>query len=98
MRQRIAKAKELGIPCGMLDDERKRRQKVVADEKKGLPTEPEPWHEPVSGAQLLNEICVASGDRDKSNARVRQDHLCNPDKRDSSAPAARIERQHRRHI
>jgi putative DNA primase/helicase len=62
LRQRRTKAEELGIPCGHLDDERKRRQKAADEEGKGgLPSEPEPWHEPVNGAQLLNEICIAVG-------------------------------------
>jgi len=62
LRQRRTKAEELGIPCGHLDEERKRRQKAADEEGKGgLPPEPEPWHEPVNGAQLLNEICIAVG-------------------------------------
>jgi putative DNA primase/helicase len=62
--QRAAKikdtAKALGVPSAAIKEEIKRRQYEIGDNKEGLPPEPEMWPQPISGAQLLNDIVAAA--------------------------------------
>jgi hypothetical protein len=55
LRKRKALAQELGVPCHLLDDERKRREKrdsVVMQSHWNV----QPWHEPVNGRELVCDI------------------------------------------
>jgi len=54
LRQRKAKAEELGIPCSLLDGERKRRQKETESEAAVMQAHwhVEPWHEPVKAGSV----------------------------------------------
>jgi putative DNA primase/helicase len=58
LRQRRAKAEELGIPCALLDDERKRRQKETESEAAVMQAHwnVEPWHEPVKAGEVYRRI------------------------------------------
>ena len=55
--QRKNLAKELGIPCSLLDDEHRRREKKEGDTAvMQAHWNVEPWHGPVSGRELVGEI------------------------------------------
>jgi hypothetical protein len=58
LRQRKAKAEELGIPCSLLDGERKRRQKETESEAAVMQAHwhVEPWHEPVKAGSVYRRI------------------------------------------
>jgi hypothetical protein len=58
LRQRRAKAEELGIPCALLDEERKRQQKHTESEAAVMQAHwnVEPWHEPVKAGELYRRI------------------------------------------
>jgi hypothetical protein len=57
LRQRKTLAEELGVPCHLLDEERKRREKKD-DESAVMQAHwtDEPWHEPVNGRELIGDI------------------------------------------
>jgi putative DNA primase/helicase len=56
-RCRELEAKTLGIPVSALDDEVERRRKTTNQKREpGFLEAPEPWGEPVDGAELLDEI------------------------------------------
>ena len=58
LQQRKMLAKELGIPCGLLDEERKRLQKEGPTDTAVMRPywNVEPWHEPVDCAELVRQI------------------------------------------
>jgi putative DNA primase/helicase len=56
LRQRRAKADELGIPCGLLDEQRKRQRKEIESAAMQAHWNVEPWHEPVNGRELIGEV------------------------------------------
>ena len=60
LRQRRAAADRLGVPCSLLDDERKRRQKESDSEAAVMQAHwnTEPWNEPINGGELVSEIAA----------------------------------------
>jgi len=57
-RRREAEAKRLGVRVSVLDDEVRKRRKDEKKETAGFLEEPEPWHAPVDGRGLLDEIAA----------------------------------------
>jgi hypothetical protein len=59
LRQRKAKAEELDIPCSLLDEQRKKREKKDGESAvMQAHWNVEPWHEPINGRELIGEIAA----------------------------------------
>ena len=72
LQQRKSLAKELGIPCSLLDDEHRRREKKeCAASTMQAHWNVEPWHEPVNGRELVGEIAQ----RIKRHVIMKEDSL-----------------------
>ena len=57
LRQRKTLAQELGVPCHLLDEERKRRENKEGESAvMQAHWNVEPWHEPVNGRELIGDI------------------------------------------